>query len=76
MENMLYDSLKKLKQKERLEPKIIYLDEKEGKIKEKPLSSLDSSASHLYIKKKAKVNDAKLIHDFIFSFSLKNETNY
>jgi hypothetical protein len=47
MENMLYDSLKKLKQKERLEPKMIYLDESDGKIKEIPLK--DSSASAYYV---------------------------
>ena len=65
MENILYDELKKLKEKEnRLEPKMIYLDEKDGKIKEEPLSKLNDSTGAYMKKRKSELDE---IHDFMFS---------
>ena len=55
--NVLFDALKEIKEKEEKKPKVIYLDEKDGTIKEKPL--LDSAGSFVY-------NPAKEIHDSIF----------
>lgn len=55
MANLLFDALKEIKEKS---PKVIYLDEKTGEIKEKPLK--DSAGSLLY------KNPIKEIHDSIF----------
>jgi hypothetical protein len=63
MANLLFDALKEIKEKEeRKKPKVIYLDEKDGKVKEKPLSLKDSAGSYIY-----KRNPVKEIHDAIFS---------
>lgn len=53
---MIYETLKRLQRKQ---PSYIYLDETDGKIKERPLK-LDSAGASAHI------NPAKLIHDSIF----------
>ena len=61
----IYDTLKKLvdNDSERKQPMDIYLDETDGKIKERPLSGMAASALNLN-----KVNQAKEIHKFIFGY--------
>jgi hypothetical protein len=62
-----YETLKKLIRKK---PSYIYLDETDNKIKEIPLSKLDSAGSALInrtMKQYQYKNPAKLIHDSIFS---------
>ncbi|HXV87954.1 MAG TPA: hypothetical protein VD710_02555 [Nitrososphaeraceae archaeon] len=56
---MIYETLKRLQRKQ---PSYIYLDETDGKIKERPLqdSAGGASINHSY------KNPAKLIHDSIF----------
>ena len=64
METDIYQTLNKLKgkqQTERKQAKYIYLDETDNKIKEIPLSKLDSAGASL-----EKANAVKIIHYFIF----------
>jgi hypothetical protein len=61
--NLLFDALKEIKEQEEKKPKVIYLDEKDGKIKEKPL--LDSAGSK---RKPSLRNPIKEIHDSIFHY--------
>jgi hypothetical protein len=55
---MIFETLKKL---ERKQPSYTYLDETDGKIKERPLASAASALVN-------QVNAAKTIHEFIFHF--------
>ena len=54
---MIYETLKRLQRKQ---PSYIYLDETDGKIKERPLK-LDSAGAAMN-----QVNEAKSIHKFLF----------
>ena len=63
-ENMLFESLKRLKveqKQKRLPPREIYLDESDGKIKERPLPQSDMAASAYINKTVKKTNKAKAI---------------
>jgi hypothetical protein len=62
---MIYETLKQIVDEEnKRKAKYIFLDETDGKIKEKPLSDMAGSA---LINNTVKVrNPAKLIHDFMF----------
>jgi hypothetical protein len=65
----LFESLKQIVDEEnKRKAKYIYLDE-DNKIKERPLSKLDSSASALMNRTVNQYkNPAKIIHDFMFGF--------
>lgn len=62
----IYDTLKKLvdNDSKRKQPMDIYLDETDGKIKEKPLTGMAASA----LMNQVNVNRAKEIHRFIFGY--------
>ena len=61
----IFETLNKLNETGKRKPAYIYLDEMDNKIKEIPLSKLDSAGSAL-INRTIYKNPARLIHEFMF----------